>query len=168
MKRVLIGVSILCVGSIICNISLYIEMDSSQKYYQEQYKYYSEELSKRHENNLKLYQEISEKEETIRELEYEKRQTKQQSKQYSSEEGVMYKVLEPINIRSHMTDGSAIIGDVPVGEVVEVLNSFFSNHWKIRYQGIVGWVRTDNRDVIEQGMDILEGKPERRTLGRIK
>lgn len=56
----------------------------------------------------------------------------------------LYRAKFDLNIRSQISDGSAVIGVVPKGAVVEVLESFFGNTagWEIRYNGIRGWVPT--------------------------
>lgn len=169
-KWVLIGISTLCLISIIINIGLLIEMEDSNKYSQSLLESLSKERFEFNEERSRLYQKIYEDRNSIIELENENKdlRNRQQVTRFSFDENVMYKMLEPVYIYSHMSDNSAIVGDVSAGETVEVLNSFFSDYWKIRYKGIVGWIKTDNRDIVDQLMDVRRGNPSKKTMERVK
>ena len=73
-----------------------------------------------------------------------------------------YRVLYDLDIRKHMTESSAVIGDVQKGETVKVINSFFSDSWEISYNGIKGWIPT----TISEG-DIWN-QTKSKTLERIR
>lgn len=86
----------------------------------------------------------------------------------SSSEGVKYRTTKPIQIHSHMTKGSSVIGDIPQGRIVEVLDSFFEDHWKIKYNGIIGWVDTDSGKMAEAQAMLNMEDPPKPSLERIK
>lgn len=95
---------------------------------------------------------------------------------FEKSEGVMYRTIQSLEVHSTFSESSAILGEIPKGEIVEVIKSSFSKFWKIKYRGISGWVITDSRNEVEIAMDdamgVLEGGTENRkstrTLERVK
>ena len=65
-------------------------------------------------------------------------------------EGLQYKALVSLKIRSQMTSTATEIGEVPKGATVTIVNSLFPAMWKISYDGIVGWVNTKTGEILHK------------------
>ena len=156
MKIIIITLSVFTVISVLFNFYQYDEITNLT--YQNQYL---------EENNLQLKDDISNLSDDkyslqndIYILQSKIKKTKQRNlNSFTFHQNVeaRYRALVDVEIRSQMTEGSAIVGEVPTGAIVEVLNSFHGSTvgWEIRYKGITGWVPTNQGDVFNH-IDIWE------------
>jgi hypothetical protein len=141
----------------ICSVIFNIIQFENIQAYKYQIQSQGEELQKIASKYMNLINEKNKLESEVSNLNSEINKSKQVKLSTEIVEA-LYRAKYDLNIRSQITDGSAVIGVVPKGAVVEVINSFFGNSsgWEIRYNGIRGWVATTVGDYFNGQDDAFE------------
>jgi hypothetical protein len=155
MKIIIISLSVSMISSVVYNIVQYQNIQTYVSQIQSQ----DEEIQNVTSRITDLENEKYNLESEISNLNSEISKAKQ-VKLSTEKVETLYRSKYDLEIRSQMTKGSAVIGDVPAGAVVEVLESFFGGgldgKWKIRYKGVEGWVPTQVGDYFSGQEDIFE------------
>jgi hypothetical protein len=151
MKIILLITSAFLVGSLVFNIVQYQNNNTL-----------SNQIELKKQEIELAYSTNSELNEQIENLENETLNEETQDSYYPAEVEqkveALFRAKFDLEIRSQISSGSAVIGDVPKGAIVEVLNSFYGETagWEIRYKGITGWVPAKIGDFMSDREDAFE------------
>lgn len=170
LKITLIAIFIILLVSIAINFNQHSEIESLKGFLQvekEWSKEQSEFVNQLSEEKNNLWNENAQLRHNLKDSQNKQQQRTAMS--FETSEGVYYRANLPLEIHSTFSETSAVLGDLPKGAIVEVLESSFSKFWKVKYKDVSGWVITDTRNEVDRLIDEASGnKINTQTLERVK